>query len=165
MPAAPALGCRALSTTKARRTLSAIRNRSGDLRQGFQLDDAGSGRHQDQVGSTGRGHGAVVGSAGAVDNGEFDAALAGRIQRWLQPAGLGGNHGRIVFGSPVFPFRCRGLRIEIDHRHGMAGLCGGDGKAEREMVVFPVPPFCPTSAMVNMFTPSVLQRFRCELLN
>jgi hypothetical protein len=32
-----------------------------------------------------------------------------RIQRWLQPAGLGGDDDRVVLRSPVFPLQCRGL--------------------------------------------------------
>ena len=112
--------------------LPATRNRSETCGKVFQLDDRSPGRDQDQVGGPSRGHGAIVRPAGAVDDGKLGPGTTGSLEGRGQSAGLGGDHGRIILASPVFPFCGRRLRIEIDHRDGMTGLSRSHGDAEGE---------------------------------
>jgi hypothetical protein len=71
----------------------------------------------------------------------------------FQAACLSRHHRRILVGTAVLPLGGGCLRVEINDFGRMSGTCRS-AASPRAIVVFPTPPFCPISEIVNMSTGS-----------
>jgi hypothetical protein len=90
------------------------------LRQGLDLEDIRPG-NQDKIGRPRRAQCAVITPASRINEGIFDAAGSGSVQRLPQAACLGRDDGRVLILPSIVPSGGRGLRINIDYRRDVSG--------------------------------------------
>ena len=100
------------------------------LAESFKLADHGLARDKHQIRIAGGIEGAVVVTAGGIDDYEVRAAVARAIEDRDKAACLRGYHGRAFVAAPVFPVRGRRLGIEVDKRHVLPSACGGNRQSE-----------------------------------